>query len=120
MLTVLLLLACGDAQPTAETPAPAPTEQEEPAVPDAAWVGDWVMDNKIIATDDKGVVKMMKEGEVVSSGQLTGKGLTRKLALEGCAATLKLSEVGGNITVDMGGRRCPVDFLGTFLNTVSP
>lgn len=129
MLTLLFLLACSaDIEPEVTTPppaapAPAPAEdskREKTKVPKAAWVGDWVMGDKILATDDKGEMKLMQDGDVVMMGTLEGKGLRRTAALDGCGAKLKLSGVGGDITVVLDGPECAVDFAGTYTNTVSP
>ena len=121
MFALLLLLACGgDTAPDeAKDDAPA-TEAPARKVTKAAWVGDWVMGDKILATDKKGEMKLMWEGDVVMQGPLSGKGLNRVAPLDGCGAKLKLSEVGGDITVKLNGPECPIDFAGTYINTVSP
>jgi hypothetical protein len=91
-----------------------------PEVSPAAWVGDWVKDDKILATNQAGEVKLMTGGEVVMSGPMEGEGLFRTAPLDGCGARLSLSEVGGDITLELNGPECPVEFAGTYINTVSP
>ena len=133
MLTLLVLLACGTTE--APEPAPEPAPVEEPAakkpkkaknkapkekVTKAAWVGDWVKDDKILSAGKDAELKLMQDGEVVMSGTLEGKGKKRTAALSGCGADLKLSGVGGDITMKLDGPECPIDFIGTYTNTVSP
>ena len=127
MIAVLMLACSGSEAPAVETPPPAPPVvapvEKPPAAPvvsAAAWVGDWVMGDKILATDNAGEVKLMQDGDVVMSGPMEGEGLTRSAPLDGCGADLSLSEVGGDITVALNGPECPVEFAGTYINTVSP
>jgi len=131
---LLLLLACGgettaepdetpDAEVPAEAPADAPKKKKKSgksAVPKSAWVGDWVKGDMILSTTKSGDVKLMQDGDVVMTGPMEGKGLKRTAPLDGCGATMKLSEVGGDITLGLNGPECPVDFIGTYINTVSP
>lgn len=127
MIAVLLLACSGSEAPSTEAPAvepppaaPAEAPPAAPAISPAAWVGDWVMGDKILATDDAGEVKLMQDGEVVMSGPMEGEGLKRTAPLSGCGADLTLSGVGGDITLALDGPECPVDFIGTYINTVSP
>ncbi len=123
MLTILFVLACGSDPAPPAPPAEAPPAKEAPAkrpVTKAAWVGDWVMADKILSTNKKGKMRLMQDGEVVMMGPMEGKGLKRTAPLDGCGATLELSEVGGDITLGLSGPECPVDFIGTYINTVSP
>lgn len=106
--------------PAKEAPAVEAPAEKTPAVPDAAWVGDWVMGDRILSTTQEGEMKLMQDGEVVMSGPLGGEGLTRTAPLDGCGADLKLSEVGGDITLALDGPECPINFIGVYINTVSP
>ncbi len=74
----------------------------------------------ILSTDPAGELRLMEGGEVVMSGTLEGEGLTRTAALQGCGATLTLAGVGGDLTMALDGPECPVSFIGTYTNTVSP
>ncbi len=122
MLITLLLLACSSEPNVDATPTPEeqPVEAPKQKVTKAAWVGDWVMGDKILTADKKQQLKFMQDGSVVSQGTLEGKGLKRTAAMDGCGAKLKLSEVGGDITVTLSGPECPIEFAGTYINTVSP
>jgi len=130
MSFILLLLACGTAVEATPEPVPpepveeaAPAPAKKPKVTNAAWEGTWAKDQLLITTVKKGKkmrVKLLMDGEVLKAGELEGKGLKRTAAIEGCGATLKLSDVGGDLSVDLDGPECPIDFIGTFTNTVSP
>ena len=133
MLTLLVLLACGNTEAPVPAPEPAPAEQPAADAPKkaknkaprekvtkAAWVGDWVMDDKILSAGNDGELKLMQDGDVVMSGTLEGKGRKRTAALSGCGADLRLSGVGGDITMKLDGPECPIEFAGTYTNTVSP
>jgi len=129
MLTILLFLACSSEAPAPAEPepieAPAPAKEKARKAPKqkvgkAAWVGDWVLDDKILATGKDGEVRFMQDGDVVMSGTLEGKGRKRTAALDGCGAKLELSGVGGDVSVSLDGPECPIEFAGTYTNTVSP
>ena len=103
--------------PPASAAGPLPSTRT--ATP-AAWIGVWVMGDRILTTDAAGQVKLMQDGEVVMSGPMGGEGLHRSAPLDGCGADLSLSEIGGDITLELDGPECAAAFAGSYINTVSP
>ena len=120
-LLLAAFFACSGSEPPAEPlAAEASTAASDSAISPAAWIGDWVMGERILTTDGAGQLQLMQGGEVVMSGPMSGDGLQRSAPLDGCGATLKLSGVGGDITVELSGPECAIEFAGTYINTISP
>ena len=122
ILILFLLMACDSKESSKGNSANI--EKSPPittvALSPAAWVGDWVMGDRILATDKDGQLELMQSGEVVMSGPMSGEGLHRSAPLDGCSAKLTLSGVGGDITMVLSGPECAIEFAGTYINTVSP